>query len=202
MPGPRPAPMRARSGVRWAVPVALAAIAGLLLVGFMLISSGGSSNSNRSGSGSKSTRDGQRTRAERSTTSPSASSPTSAQPAPSAAGAGSEPSAGTTPGRPVFGGGNDAAQGATLNDQGYALSQQGNDAAAVPILQRAVASFPEGSSGHPYDYAVFNLGHSLRASGRPAEAIPYLERRLAVSSFERGVVQRELALARQQAARG
>jgi len=102
----------------------------------------------------------------------------------------------------VLGGGDDPAQGAALNDQGFALSGQGNDEEAVPILQRAVASFPEDSTGHPYDFALYNLGHSLRVTGRPAEAIPYLEKRLEVSDFKRGVVQRELALARQQATGG
>ncbi len=72
----------------------------------------------------------------------------------------------------------------------------------MPILQRAVASFPEDfDDGDPnaYDFALYNLGHSLRASDRPAEAIPYLEKRLEMSSYKRGIVQRELALARQQA---
>ncbi len=196
-PSPRPVPMRGRSRTRWVVPAALAAIAALLVAGFLLISPGGGSDSSRSSSGSTGA-DRQRTRAERSTTSPTAPS------TPGAGGAAStgSPTTETNAGQPAFGGGSDPARGGALNDRGYALSQQGDDEAAVPILQQAVASFPEDSSGHPYDFALFNLGHSLRASGRPAEAIPYLERRLSVSSYKRGEVQRELALARQQAAGG
>jgi len=36
-------------------------------------------------------------------------------------------------------------------------------------------------------------------SGRPADAIPFLQERLQVSNYKRGVVQKELATARQQA---
>ena len=50
---------------------------------------------------------------------------------------------------------------------------------AIPVLQRAVAGFPEGSTDLTLAYALYNLGRSLRLAGRPAEAIPYLERRLA-----------------------
>ena len=47
-------------------------------------------------------------------------------------------------------------------------------------------------------YALYNLGHSLRLAGRPAEAIPILERRLQFGD-QRDVVQRELDAARRAA---
>ena len=99
-------------------------------------------------------------------------------------------------------GGQDPAEGARLNDQGFELFKQGRYAEAVPILERAVAAFPEGSSDINYAYALYNLGSALRRSGRPAEAVPYLEKRLRYSDNQRGVVERELALARQEAEGG
>ena len=92
----------------------------------------------------------------------------------------------------------DPATGRRLNDQGFALSQAGDHEAAVPVLERAVASFPEDSTDINYAYALYNLGRSLRLSGRPADAIAPLERRLRFNN-QRGVVQRELDLARKAA---
>jgi serine/threonine protein kinase len=91
-----------------------------------------------------------------------------------------------------------ASGGAQLNDQGFRLMQQGQFAQAVPILQRAVTSFPEGSKDPNYAYALFNLGKSLNRSGRPDEAIPYLEQRLQFPD-QRATVQRELDDARRRA---
>ena len=95
----------------------------------------------------------------------------------------------------------DPARGAQLNDQGYALMRRGDYAGAVPILQQAVASWPEDSTDINYAYALFNLGKSLSRAGRPAEAIPYLEQRLRWAD-QRATVQAELELARQNAGQG
>ena len=56
--------------------------------------------------------------------------------------------------------------------------QAGRFEEAVPVLRRAVASWPEDSRDIEYAYALFNLGRALRLSGDPAAAIPYLEKRL------------------------
>ncbi|MGH2824107.1 MAG: tetratricopeptide repeat protein, partial [Thermoleophilaceae bacterium] len=98
-------------------------------------------------------------------------------------------------------GSSDPASGAELNDEGYALMQQGDYAGAVPILQEAVASFPEDSRDINYAYALFNLGKSLNRSGNPDEAIQYLERRLEWPD-QRETVQAELDLARRNAGEG
>jgi serine/threonine protein kinase len=90
------------------------------------------------------------------------------------------------------------ASGSALNDQGFKLMQQGQYAQAVPILQKAVASYPENSQDITYGYALFNLGKSLNRSGRPDEAIPYLERRLKFPN-QRATVQAELDDARSKA---
>jgi tetratricopeptide (TPR) repeat protein len=94
--------------------------------------------------------------------------------------------------------GSGPAQGAALNEQGFALMGQGRYDEAIPILQRAVDSFPPGTTDLNYAYALFNLGRSLRLAGRPDEAVPILEQRLAIPN-QRGVVRRELELAQQEA---
>jgi eukaryotic-like serine/threonine-protein kinase len=90
---------------------------------------------------------------------------------------------------------------ATLNDRGKALIDAGRPAEALPPLLAAVQAYRAqgATSGLPYAFALFNLGNALRLAGRPAEAVPVLEERLRVSSNQRGVVERELALARRQA---
>ena len=95
----------------------------------------------------------------------------------------------------------DPERGAQLNEEGYALMQQGDYAGAVPILQEAVASWPEDSQDINYAYALFNLGKSLNRSGDPEAAIPYLEKRLNWPD-QRETVQAELDLAKRNAGRG
>jgi serine/threonine-protein kinase len=88
-----------------------------------------------------------------------------------------------------------------LNNSGYSLILQGNAPAAVTPLQRAVNAFraQQRTGQIEYAYALYNLGNALRLSGRPAEAIPYLEERLRISNYKRGVVQKELQTARKLA---
>ena len=88
--------------------------------------------------------------------------------------------------------------GAALNEQGYALIQAGEYEAAVPVLEEAVAAYPEGSEEIDYAYALFNLGHALRLSGRSEEAIPILERRLEIPD-QTSTVEEELEAARTEA---
>ena len=88
-----------------------------------------------------------------------------------------------------------------LNDQGFALIGQGKPNDAVAPLQRSVEAFrAQGRKGDiGYAYALYNLGNALRLSGRPAEAIPFLQERLQISNYKRGVVKKELKTAQQQA---
>jgi hypothetical protein len=86
-------------------------------------------------------------------------------------------------------------RGAELNEQGYALMQAGEYAAAVPVLKEAVSAFPEGSEDLEYAYALFNLGSALRLSGDPEAAIPILEQRLAIPN-QTSTVEEELEAAR------
>ncbi len=87
---------------------------------------------------------------------------------------------------------------AALNDEGFALIQQGDYEGAIPVLQQAVDSYPEGSTDLNYAYALYNLGNALRLAGRPEEAIPVLEQRLEIPD-QTSTVERELELARQDA---
>jgi eukaryotic-like serine/threonine-protein kinase len=91
----------------------------------------------------------------------------------------------------------DGASGAELNAQGFDLMNQGRYDEAIPILQQAVESFPEGTTDLNYAYALFNLGKSLRLAGRPDEAIPILEQRLKIPN-QTETVRQELELAKQQ----
>jgi Flp pilus assembly protein TadD len=90
------------------------------------------------------------------------------------------------------------AEGARLNETGFALINEGRPAEAVPILRQAVESFPEGTADLNYAYALYNLGHALRVSGDPEEAITVLERRLQIPN-QRSTVAAELARARADA---
>jgi tetratricopeptide (TPR) repeat protein len=88
--------------------------------------------------------------------------------------------------------------GAALNQQGFALINEGRPEEAVPILREAVGAYPAGSTDLGYAYALFNLGHALRLSGHPDEAIQILERRLEIPD-QQGTVAAELARARAEA---
>src|SRR5215207_5734108 len=91
-----------------------------------------------------------------------------------------------------------SADGASLNEEGFWLIQQGRAAEAVPILRRAVESFPDGTTDLNYADALYNLGNALRLSGHPDEAIPILEQRLQIPN-QRATVAAELARARAEA---
>jgi serine/threonine-protein kinase len=94
--------------------------------------------------------------------------------------------------------GDDLALGGALNEEGFAMIQEGRYEEAVPVLEEAVGAFPPGTEDLSYAYALFNLGNALRLSGRPEEAIPVLERRLEIPN-QTEVVRRELAAAEREA---
>jgi serine/threonine-protein kinase len=83
-----------------------------------------------------------------------------------------------------------------LNDQGYSRYQSADYDGAVGPLQQAVQICGASTELDPCGYALFNLGSALHRAGRSSEAIPYLERRLAISDYKRGEVQAELDAAR------
>jgi serine/threonine-protein kinase len=193
------APVPARRPWGW-----LAALAALLLaagaVAAIAMTSGGSGGTGgdraaERTTGRAGTATSERRRTQSTSSTPTASTPAAPTPTQSTR---STPSTGSTPAAPA------SADPKALNDQGFALLQQGNAAGAVAPLQQSVAAFREQDRTGEIDYAfaLFNLGSALRQSGHPGDAIPFLEERLNVSDYKRGVVQRELALARQQAGQG
>jgi eukaryotic-like serine/threonine-protein kinase len=86
-----------------------------------------------------------------------------------------------------------AADRSALAAQGHTLIAQGNYAAAIAVLSRAVQGCPVATTD-PCAYALFDLGHALRLAGRPADAIPVLQQRLQ-NPDQAATVQQELALA-------
>jgi len=85
--------------------------------------------------------------------------------------------------------------GAALNEKGFDLIGAGSYEEAIPVLEQAVASFPEGTTDLNYAYALYNLGNAYLQAGRPEDAIPVLEERLTIPN-QKGTVRRTLAEAR------
>jgi tetratricopeptide (TPR) repeat protein len=71
-----------------------------------------------------------------------------------------------------------ASDGHALNDEGFALMQEGRYSEALPLLQQAVRALrgTYTSSDRYEAYADYNLGYTLLQLGRCSEALPYLDR--------------------------
>jgi serine/threonine-protein kinase len=97
----------------------------------------------------------------------------------------------------------DGRSAAQVNNAGYALLP-GDPQGALPLLSQAVERFRAGgdTSSTDYAYSLYNYGWALRLAGRPAEAIPYLQERLRISDYKRGIVEQELRTAEAQASGG
>jgi serine/threonine-protein kinase len=162
-------PAPTRRAARW-LPAALVGLL-VLLIAVIALASGGSDKSAQRATAPA------RTQPARTTSTPTASTPSTTS-APAAV----TPAAGVS----------------ALNDQGFALMNQGRYDEAIPLLQQAVSACGD-SRDTVCAYALYNLGHSLRKAGRPAEAIPVLERRLGYDN-QTGAVQAELNAARREAA--
>ena len=69
-------------------------------------------------------------------------------------------------------------QAAELNDEAFALMQDGRWQEALPLLERAVPALRGTySDGFRYEaYAEYNLGRTLVELGRCDDAVPHLER--------------------------
>jgi serine/threonine protein kinase len=162
--------LKAAPAPPWRKAAALVATLAALTVAVLLISSG----SEQTGGGRDETADG---RAGAAAPDRGATEASTAVPAPS---------------------GSDVALASALNEEGFALIQDGNYGDAVPVLEEAIRAFPPGTDDLNYAYALFNLGNALRLSGRPEEAIPVLERRLEIPN-QTEAVRNELAAARSEA---
>jgi TolA-binding protein len=68
------------------------------------------------------------------------------------------------------------AEGHRLNDQGYALLQNGDYGDAIAPLRRAVVALAGTGPADPYEaYANYNLGYALVQTGRCSEAVTPLK---------------------------
>ena len=189
-----PKPVR-RSGSRFLPLVALLAALAIGAAAIFAFASGGDSGS---GSGKNKASSTKKNKPKKDTTpaSAQASAPDQSQP--------SEPAAPSTGYQLPTPSGSSAATGWQLNRQGKALSDRGDYESAIPVLERAVRSFPAGTTAAgniQFAYTIFNLGHALNAAGRPADAIPVLEERLK-NPDQRHIVQAELDRARAAAGQG
>jgi serine/threonine-protein kinase len=166
----------------WLLP-ALACIGALLAGGVWLASSGDGGESGKRTPGAKQAADQKQARRPSTTSAATAGAvPTTSAATPAVAAPSASPS-------------NSSATGAELNAEGYSLTQQGRYAEAIPVLRRAVASFPEETTDLNFAYALFNLGHALRMAGQPEAAIPILEQRLQIPD-QTETVEAELDAAR------
>jgi serine/threonine-protein kinase len=172
-----PVPRQSRSAPSWLLPAALLAIVGIAVLVVVLSSTGGSPKPVASHSKTHHHKTHKaKTNTTAQTTQPSATPPPATSSTPATQ---SSPSA--------------------MNDQGKALIDSGRPAEAIPILQKALASFPASErSSLVYGYTLFNLGDAYLKSGDPAKAIPYLQQRLQWND-QRDVVEAELQQAMQQA---
>jgi len=180
---PSPPPPRASRGLPLALAAALLALAAVATVLVLASGGGGGDASERSQAPQKA--EPKQDEPERTTSEAEPQAP--AQPAAPAPAEEADPAPAA-----------DTGSRTALNDQGFALMGQGRYAEAVPLLRQAVAGWPEESRELEYAYALFNLGKSLNRSGDPQAAIPFLERRLTWPN-QRGIVKRELDLARRNA---
>lgn len=197
LPPPLPASLRNSSrGSRWgAVAAILGVIAAVLIAALVALGGGADQPQGKASSAKQAKSDGGKQAGAPGAT--ESNTATAAEPSEAT----EEPEAVETPETVAAQGrsGGSSESGAALNEQGYALLQAGEYEAAVPVLEEAVASFPEGSEDLSCAYALFNLGHALRLSGRPEDAIPVLERRLEIPN-QTSTVESELEAARTEAA--
>ena len=91
-----------------------------------------------------------------------------------------------------------AEEAAALDREANGLILAGDPEGAIPLLERAIAYYPEDSEDIDYAYSLYNLGDALILAGRPDEAISYLKRRLAFTD-QRETVEARLAEAREAA---
>jgi hypothetical protein len=175
----------------WLVPFA-ALLVGAVVVAALLLSSGGGPSDHAGRTTAAGKKSSRAPKKKQQATPPANSQP--AQPAPA------PPSSGYQV--PQAAGGS-ATKAQSLNAQGKALSDRGDYAAAIPVLERALKSYPAGTTASDlnFAYTLFNLGHALNAGGRPADAIPVLEERLK-NPDQSATVQKELDAARAAAGQG
>jgi tRNA A-37 threonylcarbamoyl transferase component Bud32 len=94
----------------------------------------------------------------------------------------------------------DGRSAAAINNAGYAMLPA-DPQGALPLLAQAVQKFRADGDTSSLDYAfsLYNYGWALQLAGQPAAAIPYLQERLRISNYKRGIVAQELRTAQRDA---
>jgi predicted Ser/Thr protein kinase len=184
------------SGRRWPGAVALAGAVGLAAL-VLAMAVGGSSGGEGARRGSKPAGGGSAAQAQNAGQAQTATT-ASASPEPETEQEAETDGEDTAPPEASTAAEADTERGIALNAEGFEMIQAGAPEEAVPLLEEAVASFPDASEDLDYAYALFNLGNALRLSGRAEEAIPVLERRLAIPN-QTAVVREELEAAEREA---
>jgi hypothetical protein len=102
---------------------------------------------------------------------------------------------------PPSSGGVDLTKAAQLQTAGFSAGNSGDFAKDLALSQQALKACGDSQRLSPCGYANYEIGRSLVELGRPSEAIPYLERRLAFGDST-GTVQRMLDRAKAEASGG
>jgi serine/threonine-protein kinase len=190
---PRTAPPS--RNVRWLPVVGLFAVA-IVAVAIALGSGGGSDESSTPTGGDAPAPKGEDKKNAQPAAEPAPEPEPEPEPEPAPA-----PEAPAVDGVPVPSGAGGSAEAERLHLAGYEALEAGDYDRAIELNTQAIEAFPEGTTGDDdinYAYALYSLGRALRLAGRPDEAIPVLEARLAIPN-QTGTVQRELELARKAA---
>jgi eukaryotic-like serine/threonine-protein kinase len=174
---------------RWIPVAALVAVLLVIAGAIVALSSGGSDNGTASvlPTNHTSTKPKPKKKAAPATQQqqPAQTPTTPTQPAPTTSATTPAPATPTTP--------------AQMQLQAHSLINQGQYDQAIALDREVVAKGP--GIGLTYAYALFDLGHALRVSGHPDQAIPILEQRLKIDN-QREVVRAELKQAKQEAKSG
>ena len=171
----------------------VAGLAGLLLIavlGFVLLSGGGDGDGD-GGQAAQPTATATATATAERTPEPTPTATETAEPTP-------EPTPEATA-TPEPSGEVDLDRAADLQLQGFNARSAGNPEQGLALSQQALEACGDTQQLNPCGYALYEVGASLNALGRPDEAIPYLEQRLETYG-ENKEVERELKNA-QKAAR-
>jgi serine/threonine-protein kinase len=103
---------------------------------------------------------------------------------------------------PTASSGVDLGKATQLQSAGYAAGNSGDYARDLALSQQALNACGSTHRLSPCGYADFEIGRSLVELGRPSEAIPYLERRLAYGGDNLSTVQQYLDRAKAGASGG
>jgi serine/threonine-protein kinase len=195
-PRSEPLPVRRR---RFGGAAVLAGLAGLLLVAVaaaVLLSGGGGDTGNQTaGTPTPAKTAAPAKKKKKAQKTPTPTTTATVTPTPTAT------ATATATAAPPSSGGVDLAKASQLQTAGFSAGNSGDFAKDLALSQQALKACGDTQRLSPCGYANYEIGRSLVELGRPSEAIPYLERRLAFGDST-GQVQRMLDRAKAEASGG